>query len=673
MSGTRIVLCGGARPHDPEGVERALRLDLAEPNANVLLALGGVTDAVARSLPSVLLDLMELAAYVFAADQSLGRGRSRATGRPARRRLRFHVPVRCSDLWSAAEVTSALSHVLGLLTDEEYEFAFTELDRPQLFQRYVHEPAPQMEAEEVLVFTGDLDSFGAAVESAIGDGRKLALVSHRTAPDPTSHIQDLAAALADRAPQAVRHIPVWASKADQIGRGRGRRSRPFLQAALATAVATMLGLDGIRVCENGLASLGTAIASKTGQGGPLPATHPRILHGFARLVSLLLDRPFEVNSPLAWHTKGEIVRLIHDRGCADLIRHTVCCSRPPDRPHTHCGRCPRCVERRFAALAAGLADDHDPAGQYQTEPMTGERVLPESALQRARALASTTTLDFFRSHPDGSRVLPFLRLPPEQAAQRVHDLHRRHGQEIQAALTEGLRRHAAEFLSGSLPDSSVLVHAVPARYGQHEPPHQSPTFRRAGDSWDIWFEDHRTALKDGVGPRYIALLLGNPGCTMHAMDLQIAEAASNGRLESSDCSGRAAADGGLHVHHSPAGSGGHATDALAVRRYRARLKEIEDDLPRAAKTGDPELLLELQEERDRILEHMRAVVDLRGKPRPSADDDERARQSVGKAIARTLDRLRHAHPALARHLGKHLSKGRLYSYDPDPQKKWVTQ
>jgi len=71
-----------------------------------------------------------MATYVYAADAAVPRGgkMDAQLGARWRRKLRFVVPVRCPDLWSLAEVSSALIEALGFLSEDDYHFEFTSLD-----------------------------------------------------------------------------------------------------------------------------------------------------------------------------------------------------------------------------------------------------------------------------------------------------------------------------------------------------------------------------------------------------------------------------------------------------------------------------------------------------------------------------------------------------------------
>ena len=539
-----------------------------------------------------------------------------------------------------------------------------------------------VEVQDVLLFSGGIDSLGGLVKEIIGDGRKVAVVSHRSASKRIPTVDRLISAMDKRAPQRLHHVPVWATKKEDVGREYTQRTRSFLYAALAASVAQMLGLDRIQFYENGVTRLNLPITPQLVGARASRTTHPQALNGFAALLSILLDKTFRVDSPFLWLTKGDVLRVIRDRGCADLVQYTVSCSRivAATKTDSHCGRCSQCIDRRFAALAVGLTEEEDPPGLYKVQLMTDARVvgetrtMAESFLHRALALRTMDELAFQKTFPEATRAYRHVGLNAEEAVRRIHDLHVRHGNEVHAALTEGHRRYAAEFQAGTLPDSCVLVLGLPDKYRHRDSESRVPTFRQDGDHWRVWFENEATTLKNGVGPRYLALLLANPGRSMHAIDMQLAEGLLSGRVsrEGLPSSVGDADEAGHQVSRSPASSGGPATDRMAVLSFRGRLDEVEEEAARARAAGNPTGALELEEEAEQIRRHLRATLDLRGNPRPTADDDERARQAVMKAVSRTITRLWTLHPFLARHLRKFLSTAEFCLYAPDPVVSWVT-
>lgn len=664
MNDPRLVLCGGVAPAAASGNAKPLVLDLQGTHPNVSLKITDISAPMTQNVPDVLMDLIELAVYVFSADQATGRGGIRDTGQRWRRRLRFYIPVRQPDLWARPEVTEALIDVLSFLTDDDYAFVFSKLHQLPSGQPYFESLAPDLKADEVALFSGGLDSLAGAIQEAVVDGRKVALVSHTSTPKRKPQIAGLAADVAKRAaPGAVRHIPVWATKSEHLGTEYTQRSRSFLYAALATTIASMLGHDRIRFYENGVTSLNLPIAPQVVGGRATRTTHPQAIRGFARLFTALLGRPFAVENPFIWKTKTDVVRLIKDNGCASLVARSVSCSKTVEatKLHTHCGRCSQCIDRRFATLAAGLSDEEDPPEMYKVDLLTGERTfgenrtMAESFLQRASRLQATSDVDLFVAYPEATRALRHVGLTSEEAGRRIADLHRRHGKDVLAALAEGHKRYAREFQEGKLPDSCLLVLAVPTRYrqpGAGAVP-TVPTFRLDGQFWTITFEHEQTRLKDYVGLRHLARLLASPGRQWRCVDLLAHEAG--------------------HFDRAPSGSAGDTSDHQSIRQFRARLEQIKVELAEAATDGDVHSQVELRQEAEQISQHLKRETNNHGNPRKAADDDEKARQTVSAAMRRAMSTLAGKHTPLWRHLKKHLKTGLYCCYEPDPPLTWVTK
>ena len=77
MINPRVILCGGVQPTGTLAARDVMSLALHGGNANVHLKLSDISSAMASNVPGVLVDLIELAAYVFAADQAVKRGGAR--------------------------------------------------------------------------------------------------------------------------------------------------------------------------------------------------------------------------------------------------------------------------------------------------------------------------------------------------------------------------------------------------------------------------------------------------------------------------------------------------------------------------------------------------------------------------------------------------------------------
>ncbi|HEX8912802.1 MAG TPA: hypothetical protein VF796_10620 [Humisphaera sp.] len=450
MSREHLILCGppGSRRAPPKsrGGGKTVLLDVTPDSGNLHLRVHDITRRMAADLPPVVHDLVEISSYVFGGDQALYRGDEDGLdyGRRWRRRLRFDVPVRCPDVWRRDAVTGELVRTLSFLSDDDYEFTFRPVRKATPFPSYLEfgDEAAAADVEEVMLFSGGLDSLAGACEEVLDNARKVALVSHRPVTKLDSRQWRLVSDLRDRAGPTVPapfHVPVLVSQRGTAAREYTQRTRSFLFASFAAAVATMLDRRRIRFYENGVVSCNLPICAQVLGGRASRTTHPRVLAGFERLFRLILDPSFVIENPFLWRTRTDIINGVRAAGHARLIAGSVSCAHTiaaeTDRPH--CGICSQCVDRRLAAMAAGLTDLEDPPERYRVKLFTDrldrvkEQTMVERIIGTAReVLAIPGPAEFLRRFGEASRLLGQLPGPPDQNARKLLKLHRDHADEI---------------------------------------------------------------------------------------------------------------------------------------------------------------------------------------------------------------------------------------------------
>src|SRR5262245_61344523 len=162
----RLIICGGARRG---GGDSILSLALSGRSQNISLRLEDISKKLIRNIPSLLVDLIEIATYVFCADQATSRGGEvqQGMGTDWRRDFRFIIPVRNPGHWSGRRIVEVLSSALAFLSDDKYVFEFEEATSPVPIQNYLEfgdDGDAGFKADEVILFSGGLDSLGGAVE-----------------------------------------------------------------------------------------------------------------------------------------------------------------------------------------------------------------------------------------------------------------------------------------------------------------------------------------------------------------------------------------------------------------------------------------------------------------------------------------------------------------------------
>lgn len=294
------------------------------------------------------------------------------------------MPVRCRATWERPEITEALAETLGFLSDDHYAFDFIDHDGGSIRQRILFElGGDEGDAEEILMFSGGLDSFAGAAEALFERGNRVALVSHHSAPFTRRIQAGLVKELRARtSPERLRHFRLEVKMRDGPAVEGTHRTRSFLFAALGLVVARSHGRSRVDFHENGVVSLNLAPLEQFVGGRATRSTHPLALAMISRLFGLLTGEDFKVGNPFLWRTN--VIARIRDLGLADLLPHTHSCAnvRSAHRMLPHCGRCSQCIDRRFAVLAAGCARD-DPAEMYGVDLLSGDRIGPDRELALA--------------------------------------------------------------------------------------------------------------------------------------------------------------------------------------------------------------------------------------------------------------------------------------------------
>ncbi|MEP9390584.1 7-cyano-7-deazaguanine synthase [Mesorhizobium sp. KR9-304] len=435
----------------------------------VNLRIADISRAMVSNVPDLLLDLLEIAAYVYCGDQRAQRGgeKLRNAGTDWRRDLLFVIPVRCLDVWSSAELRQELEATLGFLSDDAYEFEFIAAEAPlaeaALYFSELSEGA--FDADEIALFSGGLDSFAGATDSIVCEGRRTVLVGHHSA----GKVLAVQKALISHFVQAgyasrLMHIPVNVTNTGVDPTESTQRSRSFLFASLAFVIARMLGKNGLTFYENGVVSLNLPIAKDVLGARATRTTHPQVMRGFERIFSLLAGSKFTISTPYLWLTKKEVVDKIVAAGFGASLSRAASCVHPMGwtTEVRHCGVCSQCIDRRFAVLASG-AEALDPAEGYAVDLLTGARVADEDIrmavayVKFCRDISASDQDRFKRDHPDIYTVVHHV---PDMAADDVLEqawaMIRRHADGVNGVLEAGAKVHSQAMVHDRLPRGAIL-------------------------------------------------------------------------------------------------------------------------------------------------------------------------------------------------------------------------
>ena len=346
-----------------------------------------------------------------------------------------------------------LISTLEFLSDDAFGFKFDKLTpRPPAQAYFAYDadgPPSGFKPDEVLMFSGGLDSFAGALDAALASNRRIALVSHRASPLVAGFQSKLVTALRQRAGHdRLLHLSVQITKGYDKAVEFTQRSRSFLFAVLGFLVARLFDRHRISFYENGVVSLNLPLASHVVGTRATRTTHPRVLHDFSALFTLIAAKNIQVENPFFWKTKADVVQRIADLGCGDLIPSTFSCASVREATRLggqHCGVCSQCLDRRFGVLAADCGR-FEPSSTYEVDLFRGERepgadtIMAEAYVLAAHHYASASEPFLLGSFAEILRATPYLGgLPAEEVVARLHRLHQRHGRAVAAVGGAGHR------------------------------------------------------------------------------------------------------------------------------------------------------------------------------------------------------------------------------------------
>jgi len=701
MCGERYIICGDATATVPaESRADVLRLHLygGDDDYKITLQIDDIRRQLYKQVPARFRDLLDIATYVFAADQAIERGAGdvETFGSSWRRRLRFVVPVGDVDFWRSDKVRQCLQTTLGFLSDDHYEFDFIPITQRPSFQGFLNfNDKGEMLGfpEQVVMFSGGLDSLGGAVEEIVNQKRRVILVNHRPTPKLDKRYQAIRELLDARAPHNPPcHIRVTVHKKKWMNKEHTQRTRSFLFVSLGATIANMLGHSNIRFYENGVTSMNLPVCAQVVGGKATRTTHPRVLHEFQTLLSLIADGSFTVENPFLWKTKGEVVSLIAKSGCPELIGASISCSHTWEmtKEHSHCGTCSQCIDRRFAIIAAG-AEQYDPPGQYAVDVFTQSRqkndeihedkMMLASYLERANQVERVTgATAFLARYPEVARALRYLDGDPGASSQRCYDLYRRHAAEVNAVIDKMFSLHGTAIRQRTLPADAMMrivyesnlptsVPVIPV-YQEQLPEN---IFRRCGGAWQVRFRGQRVfTVLPWLGASYIHYLLVSPGEPRPAIDIVCSTA-----IDFCDraISTKEAIDEGLQSSANPLlASLGEISDWKAIRQYREKGRDLLLAVEQARTENNSVLVRQYENDMKMIVAKINEAVRPGGKLRQTGDKRKNIRDSFRNNVKRVIDKqIRETDPALAAHLEKAITFGNRPRYVPEDGLVWETR
>ena len=450
---SRRIVCNGANLPESFEFTPSIGLEYRESissSPNVKLALPNFVLDVFH-LPDRILDLLEIAAYVYCTDRLVSRGSIDNLERHSWSRLfDFIIKVRDFDFWNTPIVRDKLRDALVFMSgDREYDFTFEpnhSTDPTGPFDRETFQIERQPN-KKVVLFSGGLDSLAGIIEHLENSSDRLCLVSHRSGQPRTAKTQDqLIKALDIRHPNRIEHYKFDCSLRGIRAREETQRTRAFLYTSIAYALSHALSPVSQReifVYENGVTSINFPKQQDQMNARASRTTHPKTIALLENFFSEVNESKIKITTPFLWKTKTDIFHTLSEMGHEDLITSTVSCSqtfRHRDLA-THCGGCSQCIDRRFAAYGSGL-DDEDEGGIYGLDFIRGEiennevkTTLIDYVIQ-AKDFASLNSHDFYlQMLNELVDLIDYIPGTSEQEKiKKVWELCNRHGKQVLYAI-----------------------------------------------------------------------------------------------------------------------------------------------------------------------------------------------------------------------------------------------
>lgn len=463
--GPDVIPQGRAR-----GFKSTLHLNSFPSDPNIFLKLDNISSKLAQNIPPLVMDMLEVGSYVYSADQAVSRGGKTSPGDGRRwvRNFHFAVPVRLPELWSRPNVKEYLKQTLGFLSEDHYEFEFRQSTSEVPVQQYFDfdQGKPWFKADEVLLFSGGLDSLAGAIDEIINKKKNVILVSHRPVAKLSKWQKNLKDSLIQelRAENRILHVPVWCNKSSKLTKDNNQRTRSFLFAMLAASVAIMHNLRMIKFYENGVISLNLPLSEQFVGAKASRSTHPEVLRGFAKLLSELTSSEFCVENPFCWSTKAEAVDVIRSAGLGNLIKLTNSCShvRNADLLQNHCGVCLQCVERRLATLCKDNGEE-DSDEMYKIRLFTDAiekgpgKVIVGSYFSYIHSIMEMEPVDFFEKFGEAFRAFRDSGMPSGEVAERMFEMSKRHANQVMEVVTKQIEIHADDISHHRVHPDSLLA------------------------------------------------------------------------------------------------------------------------------------------------------------------------------------------------------------------------
>lgn len=466
-----LIVCDDASAtdtlKDARAFEDTVYLNQYGAKPNLRQEITNVTHRIVGDLDQKARDLLDIAAYVYAADGTVKRGTEKDVfAEKWKRDFTFVLPVRDPSFWSSPEIAGQLEEILAFLTGDSFRFFFSEQQGipEQLMFDFPPSPPPFPSADCLCLFSGGTDSLAGAVYLCSVEEKHPILVSHRSSPKLDSRQKRLVELLNDRLQDwKFPHLSMWVNRIGDRAADYTQRSRSFLYLSIAVAVADQLNISEIAMCENGVVSFNLPKSAQNVGTFLSRTTHPRFLADFQNLVDSVFSQKITISNPFVFKTKSEVVETLTGTGCEELVQESVSCVHTEGTTimHPHCGTCSQCVDRRFAIAAAGYEKFDLPqlyAKDFFTDTLEegAETTYSENHVRFALKIAEMDDRRFFGKFGELMDCVTFLPGTPDQVGENIYELFKRHSEQVLSVIKEKANEYHDDLIRGKLPTNCLI-------------------------------------------------------------------------------------------------------------------------------------------------------------------------------------------------------------------------
>lgn len=464
--GEHIILCNGAIL--PAKLKKANHVDQLEYNPqsskiNVNIPLPQFVNQV-YYLPDRIKDLLEIAAYVFAADRKTKRGTFDSVEYHGwSRSFHFVVKVRDHHFWNQGTIKAQLSELLVFMTgDKSYRFTFIKghfTGQASFFDQEQFKIVPE-KATSIILFSGGLDSMAGVLHKLNTSNDDICLISHVSQPGTGKTQNAIFEALERDFPDRCKHYKFKCNLKGDNAAEETQRSRSFLYSSIAFALAGAYSQDRFYFYENGITSINFMKREDLINARASRTTHPKSLGLLSNFFSVVNTSPILIEQPFQFYTKTDILNIIKEYKKESYINSTVSCSktRTKSQNATHCGGCSQCVDRRFAVYGS-ILEDFDGNAIYDLDFIhqpIGDRGMKSTIIDYVRLALDLSRMNYMTFCSDRlselSEIEPFIEGSNEdERTDKLHKLCSKHGKQILEAISR-MNNPFEEIVPGSFLD-----------------------------------------------------------------------------------------------------------------------------------------------------------------------------------------------------------------------------